>query len=86
MADKKLEYKKLTVLTAAEDYSWCWAWAFYVGEGHSDEEAAELAWKDVQIEFPRLRTFYGCPAKCSTNWDAKWSMLPVVERKPKVQP
>jgi hypothetical protein len=83
MMDRKLAYKKLTVLSAAEDHSWCWAWAFYVGEGHSDEEAAELAWKDVQIEFPRLRTFDGCLAVCSKNRDAKWSKLPVViERLP----
>ncbi len=32
---------------------------FYVDEGKSDDEAAELAWKDLQKEFPRLRDFEG---------------------------
>jgi hypothetical protein len=51
---------KLAELTAEEQRAWNNYFAFYCNEGWVDDEAAELTWKDLQAEFPRLREFDGC--------------------------
>lgn len=49
-------------LTAEEQKAWDFAFAYYCENGWVDEKAAELAWKDLQAEFPRLRKFEGAEA------------------------
>ena len=52
--------RAIAKLTPKEDRAWEKVFGFYVDEGHPDDEAAELAWKDLQEEFPRLAAFEGC--------------------------
>jgi hypothetical protein len=54
--------RNLAVLTVAEEKAWEHAFAMFVGAGLSDSKADRLAWRDLQIEFPRLRAFDGCKA------------------------
>jgi hypothetical protein len=51
--------KKLARLTPGEDAVWNTNMEFYLEEGHSNDEASELAWNDLLIEFPRLRKYDG---------------------------
>jgi hypothetical protein len=54
--------RKLAVLTVPEEKAWEHAFAFHVDAGRTDTKAANLAWKDLQAEFPRLKAFDGCEA------------------------
>jgi hypothetical protein len=54
---KKLPSK--AVLTTEEDKAWNKAFEFYINQGYSDLKADERAWKDLQIEFPRLKKYEG---------------------------
>lgn len=51
--------KKRAELTDKEEGAWNFAMEYYLNEGKSDEEADELAWKDIQQEFPRLKKYKG---------------------------
>ena len=78
--------KKLTVLTDEEEVAWNFAWEFYVNEGYEDNEAAELAWKDLQIEFPRLKGYDGIKSDTNnpgneTDWTNPKSVATYVEKK-----
>lgn len=47
------------VLTNEEEKAWNFAFQYHLNEGKSDEQADELAWNDLQREFPRLKQFKG---------------------------
>ena len=51
--------KKLAQLTKQEERSMEKAIDFYRYTGKTEAEAARLAWRDIQKEFPRLRDFDG---------------------------
>ena len=53
------EFIKVAKLTDEEETAWNFAFEFYLNEGKSNEEADELAWRDLQTEFPRLKGFDG---------------------------
>ena len=46
-------------MTDEEEVAWNFAWEFYMNEGYEDNDAAEKAWKDLQLEFPRLKEYDG---------------------------
>jgi len=52
--------RKRAKLTPHEDHCWVFAFCFYLGEGCSDLKADRLAWRDMCLEFPRLRNYDGC--------------------------
>ena len=82
MKEKTMRSKKLTMLTPHEDHCWVFAFCFYLDRGKSDEQACRLAWRDLQMEFPRLHGFDGClPEVRGQNPHTKWSRLPVVIEK-----
>lgn len=62
---KKKRLAKLTPrfakLTPDEKAAWESAY-YYYGENRSELLADELAWRDLQLEFPRLKKFDGCKA------------------------
>lgn len=47
-------------LSSYEDKCWVFAFCYYVDEGYTDLQADRLAWRDMCLEFPRLRTYDGC--------------------------
>ena len=53
---------KLATLTSEEDAAWDFAFAMYADplDEKKDNQAAEMAWKDLQEEFPRLKQYTGC--------------------------
>ena len=65
MTSKRKQQKKrknLARLTPEEDAAWDYAFEFYGNsseEEMTDDEIAALAWKDIQAQFPRLKTFDG---------------------------
>ena len=69
--------RKLTMLTAAEDKAWVWAFCYYLDRTKSEDRADALAWRDLKMEFPRLRGFDGCLAEPARH-DTKFSPCPVV--------
>jgi hypothetical protein len=60
MKRKGRKPKKLATLSPYEDKCWVFAFCYYVDDGHTDLEADHLAWRDVCIEFERLRKYHGC--------------------------
>jgi hypothetical protein len=52
--------KRITTLSAEENHAWEFAFALYVNEGHPDSKADQFAWRDIVLEFPRLKEFSGC--------------------------
>ena len=52
--------RKLANLSPKEDKCWIFAFTYYLEEGKSDAKADELAWRDMQLDFPRLRAYEGC--------------------------
>lgn len=51
--------KKLAKLSSWEEKSWEHAFTYYLNKGKTDEQADQLAWKDMLKEFPRLNKFDG---------------------------
>lgn len=49
----------LATLTPEENKAWDFAFAYYA-ETLDDDQAASMAWRDLQAEFPRLLKFDGC--------------------------
>lgn len=79
MPEPRRKSRKLTMLTPYEDHCWNFAFSYYLDKDRNDAEACGLAWRDLQLEFPRLRGFDGCLAEVrGKNPNAKWSPLPVV--------
>ena len=52
--------RKSAKLTPHEDRCWVFAFCFYLDAGHGDPAADRLAWRDMCLEFPRLRNYDGC--------------------------
>ena len=60
MKKRRQEPKKVATLSPYEDKCWVFAFCFYLDEGKTDPQADELAWRDMQLEFPRLGKYHGC--------------------------
>jgi hypothetical protein len=56
----KRKSKRLATLTLAEDSAWIFAFCLYLDDGKTDLQADRLAWRDLKLEFPRLKEFQGC--------------------------
>lgn len=59
---KSTNKRRLARLTVEEDAAWDVAFEYYGNnsdEELTDEEIAELAWKDIQEQFPRLKDYDG---------------------------
>lgn len=48
------------MLTPLEDKCWVFAFVYYVDLGYSDLEADKRTWRDMLVDFPRLRKYDGC--------------------------
>ena len=57
---KRPRTKNLATLSPYEDKSWVFAFNYYLDRGKSQRDADKLAWRDMQLEFPRLRECDGC--------------------------
>jgi hypothetical protein len=57
---KPKKKKRIAKLNAAEDYAWTYAFCDYADEGKTDLQSDKLAWRDLLLEFPRLRKYDGC--------------------------
>jgi len=57
--------KLLATFTPDEERAWGDSFAWYRSNGWVDDEAAELAWIDLQSVFPRLKDFDGAE---SADW------------------
>lgn len=51
--------RNLAQLTDAEEKAWQQAFAYYLDEGMTEEEADAVAWADLQQQFPRLKAYDG---------------------------
>lgn len=51
---------KSTTLTPDENRAWEFAFAHYVESGMDGIAADAAAWRDIQLQFPRLAAFDGC--------------------------
>ena len=51
--------RKLARLTPEEEHAWDFAWTFYEDEYPDENIRAGVVWRDLQIEFPRLKDFDG---------------------------
>jgi hypothetical protein len=56
----KKDPKQIAELTPQENHSWEFAFTFYLDEGFSQSKADKLTWRDMLLEFPRLKHFAGC--------------------------
>lgn len=52
--------KRIAILTPEENHAWEFAFCFYREECQTDLQADELAWRDMILEFPRLKKFDCC--------------------------
>jgi hypothetical protein len=52
--------KQIAKLTSKENYAWEFASCFYRDGCKTDWQADKLAWRDLILEFPRLKKFLGC--------------------------
>jgi len=60
LTKKQERILKKAHFTPEEDKVWVHAFNYFMDEeGKSEDEADELAWRDVQEQFPRLRKFKG---------------------------
>jgi len=48
------------MLTPKENKAWEFAFCFHSEDGKSDSQADKLAWRDLCLDFPRLKKFDGC--------------------------
>jgi hypothetical protein len=53
---------KLAKLNAVEEKAWEAAFRFHRVAGKTETRAANAAWRDLQLEFPRLRQYDGARA------------------------
>ncbi len=60
MRKRRTVVRRLARLTPYEEKCWVFGFCFYLDEGKSDFQADRLAWRDLQLEFPRLRKYEGC--------------------------
>jgi hypothetical protein len=60
MPDHEKQPRKLAALTPFEDKCWTFAFCTYLEKGKSDATADKLTWRDMQLDFPRLRIYGGC--------------------------
>ncbi len=60
MAQTKKNEKRIARLTPLENRCWVFAFCFYLTKGMTNLHADHLAWRDLQMEFPRLRKYHGC--------------------------
>lgn len=59
--DHTTNENKIAKLTAVENKAWNKAFGFYIESmSYSNAEADRQAWKDLQIEFPRLKKYDDC--------------------------
>jgi hypothetical protein len=58
-ADVSVGNPNTAMLTPEEDSAWNHAWEYYVNQGYDDNTAGQMAWKDIQQQFPRLREYQG---------------------------
>lgn len=56
----KAKIRRLATLTPKEDHAWVFAFGFYQDDGKTTSQADKLSWRDLLLEFPRLRKFDGC--------------------------
>jgi hypothetical protein len=52
--------KRIAKLTPEENHVWEFAFCFHREDCKSDLKADKLAWRDLILEFPRLKLFDGC--------------------------
>jgi len=52
--------KSIAKLNAQENHAWEFAFCFYREQSKTDSQADKLAWRDIVLEFPRLKKFHGC--------------------------
>jgi hypothetical protein len=52
--------KRIARLTVFEDKCWVFAFSYHLDNKKGSRVADQLAWRDLQREFPRLRRFAGC--------------------------
>jgi hypothetical protein len=52
--------KQIAKLTPKENHAWEFAFCFYREQTKTDLQADKLAWRDLRLEFPRLKNFAGC--------------------------
>lgn len=57
---RHLKKKRLAILTPQEDKRWVFAFCFYIEGGYNDLQADHFAWRDLGLEFPRLKRYPGC--------------------------
>lgn len=55
-----MKTKRIAKLMAEEIQAWEFAFRFYLSEGKSDLQADKLAWRDLRLEYSRLKIFDGC--------------------------
>ena len=60
MAALTNQSKKRAKLSVREDRQWVHYFCYYLLEGKTDSQADKLAWRDMLLEFPRLRSYDGC--------------------------
>jgi hypothetical protein len=51
---------KIARLTPEENHAWEFAFCFYRERCRTDSRADMLAWRDLKIDYPRLKKFNGC--------------------------
>jgi hypothetical protein len=56
----KKNFKRTTKLNPQEDHAWEFAFSFHLDDGKTDRQADKLAWRDLILEFPRLKAFDAC--------------------------
>lgn len=52
--------RRLVTLTAYEDRCWVFAFCFHINNGKAELTADRLTWRDMRLEFPRLKMYDGC--------------------------
>ena len=60
MSKQRKRTKRVAKLTPYENKSWVFAFGYYLDRVRSAVRADQLAWRDMLLEFPRLRAFDGC--------------------------
>jgi len=60
MAPLRIWNKRRARLSVREDKQWVHYFCYYLNEDKTDSQADKLAWRDMLLEFPRLRKYQGC--------------------------